>query len=114
VITNAAILRIDRRSGVSAAGDELIATGPTINVPCMMDGVSSSQKFTLGSSIEDSSNSLYIDKSDLAAANEAPLANGDRPFIAIDDEDPRLYEVLIAGDRSLNTLSHWELFLKVA
>lgn len=116
MITNATLLRIDRRTGVSPAGTPLYTTGDAITPPfaCGLFGVTNTQRWQLGAAIQDVAYVLYLDKADTASTSPPLVAPqpGDRVSVALDGEDAVYAEVVIANNNTHDLVSHHELFLK--
>lgn len=109
MITNGTLISIVRRAGATALGDERFSSPETIGVECCIDDVKSTQRFTLGAAIQDANQVIYLEKSVYAGTTPAI---GDVLTFQIDGESPATGEVLAQGDRTKDSLSHWELYLK--
>lgn len=123
MLSNAALLRIDRLTGTSATGDPILTAGNDLaskRVRCFFDGVTSSQRYTFGATIKDADLACHIDRATLSRAGEAspPPAEGDRLLILFDGDaaaDQFSAEVIKRSDRitrGAGGASHYELFLR--
>lgn len=116
MITNASILRIDRRAGASAKGKPLITTGSAHAagvVPCFVDEVSNAQRNNLGQTAADASQVCYVSPATLGDAGEAAPSPGDLVTLAADDGGASVtQQILLAKRRTHSDLSHFELYLK--
>lgn len=121
MISNAKILRIDRKTGIGADGEPIFTPGPTIaggGCDCFLDDVTQSQRYELGSIIKTASQTVFIDKDDLKASGELPPGSapdnrtGDRMLIQTEDGDQVSGEVVLVKDRVKAGMSHFECFIK--
>jgi len=111
MLTNANILRIDTRSGATAAGEPLRVTGDPIDVRCFVDAVSNRQRYTLGAAIDDADRTVFLRRAALAA----PPAIGDVLIVRLDgDAEDAALRVVRVGDARVGGaggISHLELFV---
>jgi hypothetical protein len=121
VIENCTLLRIDRRTGATPAGDEVRTVGTPINGGAGVRGfageVSSSQKFTLGSAIKDATAVCYVPQETLQEAGEDPVDLGDVLVLLRDLWDAtagsqECHEVLLTKVQTHGVVSHFELYTK--
>ncbi len=117
MITNALLQRLDIQTGISSSGEEIFTPGSAVAVGCFLDGVTERQRRDLGATIADAEAVCYLDKSDAATglpgASVPPFSRSDRIMVCLEGESAaKLWQIQSAGDRVLNTLSHYELFLK--
>lgn len=120
MLTNASILRIDRKGGLTATGQPKVATGNAIAAGvarCFMDGVTTRQRYAMGAIIEDADTTCLVLLRSIAVVAETRPDVGDRMMIVLDGtgQVAKLHEVIIANDRVLpggGGNSHIEIFLR--
>lgn len=113
---NAKLQRIDRASAVDPMGRKTIVEGPSIEVKCVLDGVSRAMALTLGAELADTDAVLYVIASHLG---QQTLAAGDRVLIQPWDRSTNsafgaatVYEVRRLTPMAGDHLTHYQCVLK--
>lgn len=110
--TNGVISRIDASGAPDADGNPTWVNGGAISAECVVDGVTSGQRFTLGAAVSDCDAVIYVALDDLPAGQQ--LREGFR-VVAAQDEDPDgaiTYVVKKRDFKSFYELTHFEIFCK--
>lgn len=111
MITNATILRIDRASAGGPTGEIVYTRGDSIEVDCF-SAPYDEQKYRLGATIKDASDTIYASIDDLLEVEDA-LNEGDRVLVRFDEETASvLMQVLAFRTNRHGSVSHFELFTK--
>lgn len=112
MITNATILSITRITGADATGNPIVKAGPQVCIRCFQDSIMNAQRFTLGGTIKDAQQVLYIPKDNLGDAGEQAPGLLDQITVQGDDETaPTTQKVIYTKPHTLNDLGHHEVFI---
>lgn len=115
MLTNATILRIDRSNGADAAGRPRMTTGSAVEIPCLVDAISTKQQATLGAVLEDADQVVFVERDKLTAANESAPRAGDRLVVLPAGDEQQTLSVITTDYRlapSSGALSHHELYVR--
>jgi len=119
MLSNAAIQRIDRRTGADPTGAPRITEGSALaGVRCLVASITARQRHVLGATIEDADQTVHVRVAALDAAGEADPAPdpGDKLQLRPDGDDQDTTATIIAAvdhlGRGRRGLSHLELFVR--
>lgn len=114
---NAKLQRIDVPAGTDAQGEKRWTAGSSIDVQCVLDEPSFSQRSTLGATLNDLDAMLYVVAARLPSG--ATLQTGYRVVVQQWDKVNNVafgavqtFEILRAEPRAGGTLTHYECALK--
>ncbi len=116
MLTNAAILRIDRQANPDATGRPRFTSGDAVSIRCALDQISGRQRYTLGAVLEDATEVLYVQSIDLSNAGEASPRGGDQLIVLADGRSESYTVTIITTGDHIGPdgmgLSHLELFVR--
>jgi hypothetical protein len=108
MLTNGKLLRVDVPAAASGAGDVTFANGPALAINCLLDEVTSAQRFVLGVIAADAVGVLYVSLADSPPTIEARY----RVTAQLDGSAAKTYQVIYVRNRVLGEVSHLEVYLK--
>lgn len=113
MITNATITQMEVLGGVDAMGQSIFgSTFMGFHVPCLICGVTTKQHWQLGATIKDATRVLYLEKQELRTAGLAVPGLGHTLTMLLEGESALTMQVVALGEQVLDTLSHYEVYLK--
>lgn len=93
-------------------GDTVYATGPAVSIPCALDAVKNSQKFTLGAAIGSATAVMYLMLNVIPAGTVVDVNY--LVVVQLEGMAAASYRVIYRIPRIKGSVSHFELFLEKA